>query len=273
MLLAKKGIRTRCFASAQISESLAEDVWQFFQRFVDRDPEVFKNALKKSNLVYLSKRAGEQKILGFSTVQFLPGTTDSGQSYVLIYTSFSALSPECRGQNINQRSGLESYLRCLVHYPGRKIYWFFLASTYISYLLLPRNFRTYWPRPLSPMPDEIRTMILNAADRLALSNWDAEKLVVHRTGEVRYKEGIYAREAPTLANPHVAFYAQANPGQVNGDTLACIAELSLMNWAWMGKRAAQRLLLARAPGSHGSDELAATPPPPNDATAGQSKLL
>ncbi len=67
---------------------------------------------------------------------------------------------------------------------------------------------------------------------------------MQRTGVVRFTRPQVLRDHlrgisnERLRNPHVAFFAQRNPGHGNGDELVCITELGPGNLTPAGRRMA-----------------------------------
>jgi hypothetical protein len=50
------------------------------------------------------------------------------------------------------------------------------------------------------------------------------------------RPGVAEIDAQRLADPHVAFFRDINPGHARGDELACITELTLENLTPAGRR-------------------------------------
>ncbi|HEX5126843.1 MAG TPA: hypothetical protein VFW00_08885, partial [Rhodocyclaceae bacterium] len=90
-------------------------------------------------------------LVGMASVDVFPMEFE-GRKLAVIYTSHVLLHEAYRGHNLIQRVGFRSFLETRLRYPLRPIYWFFDTFSYKSYLLLPRNFRDYWPRFDRPTP-------------------------------------------------------------------------------------------------------------------------
>ena len=61
-------------------------------------------------------------------------------------------------------------------------------------------------------------------DRLYGESYDVSTGVV-RAGKERVREGLAEIGAVQLANPHVSFFQEANPGFARGDELLCLSEI------------------------------------------------
>ena len=87
-----------------------------------------------------------------------------------------------RGRNLVQKLGARTFLAARLRYPFRPIYWFFDSLSYKSYLLLPRNFRTFWPRYDAPTPEPQAALIDQLATQTYGPAWRPARGVVVRSG-------------------------------------------------------------------------------------------
>ena len=167
-----------------------------------------------------------------------------GRTVSAIYTSHVLLRPEVRGRNLIQRIGLRMFLAERLRHPFRPIYWFFETFSYKSYLLLPRNFRAYWPRHDRPTPAREFALVDRLATRIYGADWRPTDGIVARSGRKRLR--------PTTAplgvvrnSPELEFFARANPGHAEGDMLVCLCPLTAANWFNAARRAVARTFRRR----------------------------
>ncbi|HEY6124422.1 MAG TPA: hypothetical protein VIV63_07205, partial [Steroidobacteraceae bacterium] len=117
----------------------------------------------------------------------------------------------------------------------------FDTFSYKSYLLLPRNFREFWPRHDVPTPEPRAALINQLATETYGQDWNPERGVVVRSGQKRMR----ATAAPLVlgpgADPALEFFSRANPGHADGDMLVCLCPLTLSNWISVGRKALERL--------------------------------
>ncbi len=100
--------------------------------------------------------------------------------------------------------------------------------------------REFYPRHDRCTPPSVQRLI----DRLATERFGS--LYEPATGIVRFTapqslgcelEGI---PASRLSNPHVRFFARANPGHTRGDELVCLTEITDGNLTPAGRRMVRR---------------------------------
>lgn len=157
----------------------------------------------------------------------------------MIFTGRVYLDPSVRGNSILQRIGLRYYLRCLKAQPLRPLYWMFGAGSYKSYLLLPRNFRRYWPHPRQAVPARERALLDQVAQALDNPHYDAARGILSHP-ELVYLDGHIGLDPADLQDPDIAFYARINPGQVKGDDVMCLCPLTPANWGAVLRNALAR---------------------------------
>src|SRR6185436_13104055 len=107
-----------------------------------------------------------------------------------LLTHWAALHPDLRGRNVIQKVGARYFLRYRIAHPLRPVHWLFTASTFQSYLLLARNFQTFWPRPGAPWPARERRLVDEVMAESADRGWDPVAGVLKRDGASRYREGL-----------------------------------------------------------------------------------
>lgn len=212
----------------RLSEDEKEELWSCYSRFVTCSRKSFMDTLSRADEVYVIRDKATGALHGFEALTVVTiGLAGKAQS--VLFTFYADLDPAYRGRNILQQIGVWAYLKLRLRHPFRPIFWMFTASTYTSYLLLPRNFDLYWPNPNTPTPPFARAIMDAVVIHLKRAGWDAEAGVLRREGVLRYREGVVADNGSMLADPDIAFYALANPGQPEGDSLVCLCPLTARN--------------------------------------------
>jgi hypothetical protein len=151
------------------------------------------------------------------------------------------LRKEYRGHNLMQQLGMRVFLKTRLRFPFRSIYWFFETFSYKSYLLLPHNFREYWPRQERKMPERERALMDHLAVEAYGSAWRPQLGIVARSGKKRLRPDAAPLNRNVPLTPELRFFSTANPGHAEGDMLVCLCPLTLRNWFSVGVRAIQRM--------------------------------
>ncbi|MDB4929012.1 MAG: hypothetical protein JWM10_1496 [Myxococcaceae bacterium] len=238
-----KALEPTFVRTSALEPALLEEIWEFYRQFVRRDKDAFLDAVRQTDeVIYARARVGGP-LLAFIAVKLVEIDWE-GQTHGVIYNVWSAIDGNHRGTNLMQRVGFRVFLRYRLRHPLRPVHFMMTSSTYKSYLLMARNYSEYWPNRRAPTPPRERAMMDSAVAAAGLSSWDPERGVLERFGALRYLEGVVADDGEQ-GDPDIAFYARANPGQPEGDSLGCLAPLSLNNWAYMAYRGVRRTLRPR----------------------------
>jgi hypothetical protein len=237
-LVTRSGLTLRVVPAARLGDDELEEIWRFYSRFVDRPKTPFIEGVRRTGDVFLGRERGGGPLRAFAAASAMD-VTFAGATCGVMYGAWAAIDPAFRGGQLLQWAGLVTWLKYRRRHPLRRTYFVIMASTYTSYLLLTRNFAEYWPRRQAPTPPLERALLDTVMRRVAGSDWDAEAGVVRRYGRLRYREGVVADDGDQ-GDPEVAYYAARNPGQREGDSLACVAPLSLRNWRTVAWRAVAR---------------------------------
>ena len=216
-----------------------DEVWGLIQRFFDAERENVEELIKHHGFVALFRAADDRRLVGLTALDVYP-TEFEGRKVAVIFTSHSMLDEAFRGHNLMQRLGWRTFLRTRLRFPFHAIYWFYDSFSSNGYLLLPRNFRDFWPRRDAPTPAWEQGLMNHLAVQMYREAWQPSLGIVRRTGHKRLRPETARPQAEYDRDPDLAFYARANPGHAEGDMLVCLCPLTLVNLLTLGVRARKR---------------------------------
>jgi len=217
-----------------------DDIWHLTQRYYATDREYAEQSLRARQQIVLFRSRGDRELVGMAAMDVYPSEFE-GRPIAVIFTSHVLLDDRYRGQNLIQRLGLRTFLQARRKHPLRPVYWFFDTFSYKSYLLLPRNFRDYWPRFDRATPVWERSLMHHLAARSYGEAWRPEQGVVARSGRKRLRAETAPIESALLDRPELAFFVRSNPAHAEGDMLVCLCPLTLANWWTAAVRAMGRM--------------------------------
>jgi hypothetical protein len=216
-----------------------DEIWALIQRFYEAEREPVEELIKHHGSIALYRAADDGRLVGITALDVYPAEFE-GRKVAVIFTSHVMLDEAFRGHNLLQRLGWRTYLRTRLRFPFHTIYWFFDSFGYKSYLLLPHNFRDFWPRRERPTPPWELGLMNQLAVQMYREAWQPALGIVRRTGHKRLRPETAPLQAEFDRDPDLAFYARANPGHAEGDMLVCLCPLTLRNLVTLGVRARQR---------------------------------
>jgi hypothetical protein len=215
-----------------------DEVWELTREFYDVERHHAEAELRRRQSIAMFRMNGA--LLGMVSLDIYPAQF-RGRAIAVIFTTHVLLRENWRGRNLIQRLGIRSFLATRLRYPLRPIYWFFETFSYKSYLLLPRNFRRYWPRHDQPTPEPQAALIDQLATQMYGPAWRPARGVAVRSGQKRLRDTA----APLVLGPDTApeleFFARANPGHAEGDMLVCLCPLTVQNMLSVVRKALLRL--------------------------------
>jgi hypothetical protein len=233
----KDRIETLVCDTSAFSPAQWEEIWTLTREFYDVERGYVEAELRKRQRIALFRMNGA--LLGMAAIDIHPHDF-RGRPLVAIATSNVLIRENWRGRNLVQKLGFRTFLKTRLRHPFRPIYWFFDTSSYKSYLLLPRNFRAWWPRFDEPTPEPVAALMDELATRAYGPAWRPARGIVVRSGRKRMRETAAPLELTPDSDPNLRFFASANPGHAEGDMLICLCPLTLANWLTLARRALMR---------------------------------
>ncbi|MDF3019888.1 MAG: hypothetical protein K0Q92_1191 [Steroidobacteraceae bacterium] len=230
-------ITTRVHATGELTPAQWNDIWVLTQEFFDVERDHAEAELRKRQRIALFHM--NDALLGMACIDVFEERF-RGRRVTAIATGHVLIRENWRGRNLLQKLGWRTFLGERLRHPFRPIYWFFDTFSYKSYLLLPRNFRDFWPRYDRPTPADQAALIDTLAKHVYGPAWRVHLGTVARSGQKRMRETAAPLILGRDSDPHLEFFARANPGHADGDMLVCLCPLSLRNWVHLARNAARR---------------------------------
>lgn len=193
-----------------------------------------KDLAEKEWVVLLRDPAGE--IVGFSTLMILEAVVD-GQQVRAFFSGDTIVHRDHWGDPALASVWGTFVLGQAGERPEARNYWFLISKGFRTYRFLPLYFKRFFPRHDEPTPAFERAVLDTLATLKFPGAYDPARGIIHFMGPKDRLRGDLA-EVPEgrEANPHVAFFLATNPGYVEGDELACLAELAPENITAAGQR-------------------------------------
>jgi hypothetical protein len=220
-----------------LADAVWDEVWELSRRFYQSERGWVEARLKQHQELALYRSTADGSLVGMAAIQ-VDAMEFQGQKLLVIFTSHAIIDECYRGQNLMQRAGVRTYLRCCLRHPLRRKLWAFDTFSYKSYWLLPRNLREFWPRRDQPTP-AWQAAFMDYYGRLKYGDaWRGG--VIQGSAHKRLLPQTAALNEALMKDPDLAFFARANPGHAEGDMLLCLIPLTLANWWGIVSRAVWR---------------------------------
>jgi len=231
-------IVTSIHATGELTPAQWDEIWILTQEFFDVERAYAEEELRQRQAIALFRM--NDALLGMASLSTFT-VEYRGRPLTVISTAHVLLRENWRGRNLLQRLGWRAFLAERLRHPFRPIYWFFDTFSYKSYLLLPKNFREFWPRYDQPTPEAQAALIDHLATQVYGPAWRPARGIAVRSGQKRMRETAAPLILARDSDPHLEFFARANPGHAEGDMLICLCPLTLPNWLSLAHKALARL--------------------------------
>jgi hypothetical protein len=224
----------------QLTVADRDEMYALLRRcFSGTDRTRFERDLAEKETVLVLRDTADNSICGFSTLMRLRTRIDD-ESIVAFFSGDTIVDPAYWGDTALSRMWCHVVFgeadRLARVEPRTRVFWFLICSGYKTWRFLPVFFRDYYPNAAMPTPAFHQRLL----DTLGRAKFGDEYLT--GDGIVRFhqatplKRGVADLTSERLRDPHIAFFARKNPGHLDGDELACIAEVSRANLTRAGRR-------------------------------------
>ena len=167
------------------------------------------------------------RLRGFSTFVMHSATGPAGEALAVVYSGDTIVDRTAWGTPTLPRGWIRAVYD--VHarqFPGTRLIWLLITSGYRTYRFLPVFWREFYPRFNVSTPPEADALLRQlAADRFG-DRFDPANGIVTLTHPQPLRGELRDVPPEKLADPHVAFFLDRNPGYVRGDELVCLADLA-----------------------------------------------
>jgi hypothetical protein len=196
--------------------------------------ERFTADLAEKNWILLLEEGG--RLQGFSTLRIYEAAGPDGEPLTVVYSGDTIVERGAWSTAALPKSWIAAVRALRERHPRGRLVWLLLTSGFRTYRFLPVFWREFWPRYDEPTPPAIQTLLNHLACERFGTLYDPSTGVVRFPEPQILHEGLDEVPAGRLADPHVAFFLQRNPGWVQADELVCLAELTEANLTPAGRR-------------------------------------
>ena len=219
----------------QVDEATRAEMYALFARqFGGVSRAEFLRDLDEKNWVLLL-RGDDGKLAGFSSLHVYKASIGE-RELTVVYSGDTVVDVDTWSDSALSYYWMGAVDFLQQHYETDRLYWFLLVSGYRTYRFLPVYSEFFYPRFDRPTPEDVRETM----DALALARfgdrYDPETGVVRLRAPAQLKGELSGIPENRLSDPHIAFFAERNPGHEQGDELVCFSILAEDKLTRLGKR-------------------------------------
>jgi hypothetical protein len=196
--------------------------------FANTAREQFERDLAEKEWVILLRDKVTNQVQGFSTLMCYRLMADA-QPVVAFFSGDTIIARDYWGETALPRLWGRHVFSLADQIQDARVYWFLISSGYKTYRYLPLFFREFYPSYERATPSHVKRLLDRLGSMKFGDEYDAARGVIRFHHSAPLQDGVAELTPQRLKDPHVRFFAQANPGYARGDELACLAELTRAN--------------------------------------------
>jgi hypothetical protein len=206
----------------------------FCSQFSNVSSEDFERDLEDKNWVLLLTGA-DGRLTGFSSMDVFDQAFGD-RELTLVYSGDTVVDSSTWSDSALSYywMGAVDWLRR--HHGKESIYWFLLVSGYRTYRFLPVYSEMFYPRFDKPTPGDVQALMHRMAEARFNGRYDPQSGIVRLDTPSILRDKFSGIPEHRMKDPHIAFFAERNPGHPEGDELVCFSALSEEKLTRLGKR-------------------------------------
>ncbi len=206
----------------------------FCSQFDNVPEQQFVSDLGEKNWALLL-RDDSGDLIGFSSMHVYKISIEN-RDVTLLYSGDTAVDSDTWSDSAITYNLMGAFDWLRRHYGSDHLYWFLLVSGYRTYRLLPVFSQFFYPRFDEATPHDIQALMHSIATERFNGKYDPESGIVHLDVPSVLKDHYRGIPENRLSDPNIAFFAERNPGHLQGDELLCFCDLSEEKMTRLGKR-------------------------------------
>lgn len=220
---------------SELSDSAKAQMYDLYcSQFENVPLEQFVSDLDQKNWVLLL-RDDSGDLTAFSSMHVYETTLNS-RKMTLVYSGDTAVDSATWNDSALSYNLMGAFNWLRRHYDCETLYWFLLVSGYRTYRLLPVFSDIFYPRFDRETPEDVQALMSAMATERFGGNYDHGSGIVRLDVPSVLNERYRGIPENRLGDPNIAFFAERNPGHLQGDELVCFCELAEEKLTRLGKR-------------------------------------
>ena len=221
-------LRAETIRVKKVNRPELERMYELFSEYYQNHTyESFQHDLFAKNHVILLKDKKTDKLQGFSTLLRVP-LQMNGKKVIGVYSGDTVVNKDYWGSPALGIEFLKYLWKLKVRRLGTPVYWFLISKGYKTYLLMAKNFKTFYPRFEAKTPENFKILMDEFYGNKFPDSYHIESgLIVHTGTACALREKVSDITTEHVSEPRIAFFQKMNPEWGKGDELTCIAEMTL----------------------------------------------
>ena len=223
-------------AREELSDTTRGEMFALFERhFEGGTHEGFRSDLDCKNWVLLMRGGDDQRLVGFSTLDF-QAVDFRGEAESVVYSGDTIMDPIAWNSSILSRAWIEAVFGLHARSGRGHLWWLLLTSGFRTYRMLPVFWREFFPRAGADIPADVSARRDAFARQRFGSQYGRDSGIVRFEKPQRLRHHLQGIPAHRAGDRDITFFNERNPGHTEGDELVCLTRLEDANLTAAGKR-------------------------------------
>jgi hypothetical protein len=205
----------------------------FRRHFTGVSRKRFHDDLDRKGWVILLEEDGA--LGGFSSLD-LYDTLHRGERVSVVYSGDTIVDDSARSSAALSYAWIGAVNHLRRELGKERLWWLLLVSGFRTYRFLPTFWRRFHPCHSEPWPPGTRDLMEHLATERFGPSFDREAGIVRFDPPQVLRAEARGIPSHRARDPHVAYFADRNPGHERGDELVCLTDLSRDNLTRAGER-------------------------------------
>jgi hypothetical protein len=228
-------LSARCVVPGALSAAERERMYRLMTAHYERvERNDFERDLTEKEWVILMTDA-DNTIFGFTTVMRLRARCGD-EEVAALFSGDTVLDRDVWGAGGWVREWGHLAARLMHETHPQPLYWLLLTATHRTYRFLPAFFKEYFPRARVPTPAVWQERLETLVRIKFPEEYDADRGVVRTHRPMSVRQEVIERATQGISQEHAAFFAERNPGFLQGEYLVCITDLTQQNRTRLGDK-------------------------------------
>lgn len=194
----------------------------FCQYYGNTDLDTFLRDMSAKTGVFLIRRKGDRRLVGFSTVALMDLKLQ-GRRVKGVFSGDTIVEKDYWGSRALVTSFFLYLVRVVLRHPFTPVFWLLISKGYKTYLLLSNNFFRFYPHPGGHY-EQYEPLVAEYSEALFPGYYCSQRKVLDFGESYQFLNDDVAAITEDLRArvPAIAYFERRNPGWEQGHELPCV---------------------------------------------------
>lgn len=209
----------------QVTEEMQKEMFALFEKYYDHvDYSRFVEHLKEKTHIFIFSDKSQNEIIGFSTI-FRKSLPHVGPG-IFLFSGDTVIHQDYWGNKMLHKSFFQFLVESKLRSPFTPIYWMLMSKGVKTYMIMRKTVYESYPNYKRATPPHIQEMLTKFYKSKFPGDFKQDKgLILFKEKIGSVKSDLASPVETIIRSEDADFFLKVNPHFLEGDELACIAEI------------------------------------------------